>query len=384
MPFKTPYGKHYHMTEGCHGATIPCSTDNLIPCSDCCNQGQENIAGISSATSDTASDNMNDDSSVSTNVSTHTSDETKQIYNNLQDVLRYAQVRNRPDGSQVIINQNPQITVYIPPHQNGIIKIITINGTDQYMMPNGDLVPIEESVDINSLELQNSYSNTAKQSGFRSSNTLPNFDEIPDGMANNHVADIGFKEHSMPSDISMRNIQEYYEKQKSLDEVKTLWNESIKSHSDNMIDSVAYGMLLEPIVGSIRSKVFGSVFFAASKTMFPAGVAVATAASTTASVVSAGINIITGAVPAGAGMAAGVTAAGAGVIAGIATTGAIIAGITACCIYKAIKQGTSASQGQRKLSSSAVCPVCGNSLRNALRTDAGIRCAKCGNPIRLS
>ena len=36
MPFKTKYGKHYHMTEGCHGATIPCDTGGLSPCSDCC------------------------------------------------------------------------------------------------------------------------------------------------------------------------------------------------------------------------------------------------------------------------------------------------------------------------------------------------------------
>lgn len=36
MPFKTRYGSHYHMTEGCHGATIPCGTEGLMPCSDCC------------------------------------------------------------------------------------------------------------------------------------------------------------------------------------------------------------------------------------------------------------------------------------------------------------------------------------------------------------
>lgn len=36
MPFKTQYGSHYHMTEGCHGATIPCGTEGLSPCSDCC------------------------------------------------------------------------------------------------------------------------------------------------------------------------------------------------------------------------------------------------------------------------------------------------------------------------------------------------------------
>ena len=36
MPFKTPYGKHYHETYGCHGATMPCGTAGLSPCSDCC------------------------------------------------------------------------------------------------------------------------------------------------------------------------------------------------------------------------------------------------------------------------------------------------------------------------------------------------------------
>lgn len=40
MPFKTKYGKHYHMTEGCHGATIPCDTGGLTPCSDCCGKAE--------------------------------------------------------------------------------------------------------------------------------------------------------------------------------------------------------------------------------------------------------------------------------------------------------------------------------------------------------
>lgn len=40
MPFKTQYGKHYHMTQGCHGATIPCSMEGLEPCSDCCDGSQ--------------------------------------------------------------------------------------------------------------------------------------------------------------------------------------------------------------------------------------------------------------------------------------------------------------------------------------------------------
>lgn len=41
MPYKTQYGSHYHMTEGCHGATIPCGTEGLTPCSDCCGTGSE-------------------------------------------------------------------------------------------------------------------------------------------------------------------------------------------------------------------------------------------------------------------------------------------------------------------------------------------------------
>lgn len=36
MPYKTQYGSHYHMQEGCHGATIPCGTEGLTPCADCC------------------------------------------------------------------------------------------------------------------------------------------------------------------------------------------------------------------------------------------------------------------------------------------------------------------------------------------------------------
>lgn len=43
MPFKTQYGSHYHMTYGCHGATIPCDTAGLTPCSDCC--GGSGIGG---------------------------------------------------------------------------------------------------------------------------------------------------------------------------------------------------------------------------------------------------------------------------------------------------------------------------------------------------
>lgn len=36
MPWKTPYGTHYHMIEGCHNAHIPCETKGLTPCADCC------------------------------------------------------------------------------------------------------------------------------------------------------------------------------------------------------------------------------------------------------------------------------------------------------------------------------------------------------------
>lgn len=36
MPYRTQYGSHYHMTLGCHGATIPCDTKGLTPCADCC------------------------------------------------------------------------------------------------------------------------------------------------------------------------------------------------------------------------------------------------------------------------------------------------------------------------------------------------------------
>lgn len=63
MPYKTRYGSHYHMTEGCHGATIPCDTKGLTPCSDCCGKsdgagggregaGSAGMAGGSAATGD--------------------------------------------------------------------------------------------------------------------------------------------------------------------------------------------------------------------------------------------------------------------------------------------------------------------------------------------
>ena len=46
MPFKTPYGNHYHIKEGCHTAFIPCtaSEKGLAPCSDCCG-GSGGIGG---------------------------------------------------------------------------------------------------------------------------------------------------------------------------------------------------------------------------------------------------------------------------------------------------------------------------------------------------
>lgn len=45
MPYRTPYGTHYHMTEGCCGATEACgSTEGLAPCSICCGVGGGNAA----------------------------------------------------------------------------------------------------------------------------------------------------------------------------------------------------------------------------------------------------------------------------------------------------------------------------------------------------
>ena len=43
MPFRTEFGTHYHMMEGCHGATIPCGTEGLTPCSDCCGGGGDKL-----------------------------------------------------------------------------------------------------------------------------------------------------------------------------------------------------------------------------------------------------------------------------------------------------------------------------------------------------
>lgn len=49
MPYKTEYGSHYHETYGCHGATIPCDTAGLTPCSDCCGHGHGSSDGLASA-----------------------------------------------------------------------------------------------------------------------------------------------------------------------------------------------------------------------------------------------------------------------------------------------------------------------------------------------
>lgn len=40
MPFRTEYGTHYHMKQGCCNASIPCDTTaELSPCSICCGSG---------------------------------------------------------------------------------------------------------------------------------------------------------------------------------------------------------------------------------------------------------------------------------------------------------------------------------------------------------
>lgn len=36
MPYRTPFGKHYHEKLGCRGAFISCKTDGLEPCNICC------------------------------------------------------------------------------------------------------------------------------------------------------------------------------------------------------------------------------------------------------------------------------------------------------------------------------------------------------------
>lgn len=35
MPYRTEHGRCYHMTPGCHGATIPCGIEGLSPCRSC-------------------------------------------------------------------------------------------------------------------------------------------------------------------------------------------------------------------------------------------------------------------------------------------------------------------------------------------------------------
>lgn len=45
MPYRTEHGSHYHMTEGCCGATMPCDAAGLAPCSICCGGGGASGAG---------------------------------------------------------------------------------------------------------------------------------------------------------------------------------------------------------------------------------------------------------------------------------------------------------------------------------------------------
>lgn len=54
MPYKTRYGTHYHMTEGCCGAAEPCSAAGLAPCSICCGKGARQAAGGSPSTGGSA------------------------------------------------------------------------------------------------------------------------------------------------------------------------------------------------------------------------------------------------------------------------------------------------------------------------------------------
>lgn len=61
MPFKTPCGSHYHMTEGCCNAFIQCDTKGLEPCAICCGgaggaaTGSGAVAGVGSPVSGDAS-----------------------------------------------------------------------------------------------------------------------------------------------------------------------------------------------------------------------------------------------------------------------------------------------------------------------------------------
>lgn len=45
MPYRTKSGSHYHMTKGCHRATILCGTEGLTPCSTCCGGGAGRSSG---------------------------------------------------------------------------------------------------------------------------------------------------------------------------------------------------------------------------------------------------------------------------------------------------------------------------------------------------
>ena len=50
MFFRMQSGTHYHVREGCHGATLPCVPTSLEPCSDCL----EGITGASPSDGDGA------------------------------------------------------------------------------------------------------------------------------------------------------------------------------------------------------------------------------------------------------------------------------------------------------------------------------------------
>lgn len=45
MPYRTPYGSHYHEKYGCCGATEACGTDGLEPCSICCGDASHGGGG---------------------------------------------------------------------------------------------------------------------------------------------------------------------------------------------------------------------------------------------------------------------------------------------------------------------------------------------------
>lgn len=45
MPYRTAFGKHYHMRIGCCTAIIPCDTKGLEPCAICCGSGNGSSNG---------------------------------------------------------------------------------------------------------------------------------------------------------------------------------------------------------------------------------------------------------------------------------------------------------------------------------------------------